>query len=75
MRQCCCVVAGETGIMGGITSHEYHYQANIGEDVICKCSKCGYAANSVLCDKDSCAKCGCKMERSTSIEVKHIFQK
>lgn len=67
-----CTVVGATGMMGGITSHEYHYQAPIGEDTLCRCSECGYAANSVVCDKEECGKCGSKMKKSSSIEVFNI---
>jgi len=38
-------VEAETGAIGGDVSHEFMVWAKVGEDVIVKCNKCGYAAN------------------------------
>ncbi len=39
------VVEADTGTMGGSASHEFMVVTDTGEDLIAKCSKCGYAAN------------------------------
>ncbi|MBI3615296.1 MAG: proline--tRNA ligase [Candidatus Omnitrophica bacterium] len=38
-------VEAETGVMGGKDSHEYMVPAATGEDVVIRCSGCGYAAS------------------------------
>ena len=57
-------------------THEFQVLADVGEDKIFVCSKCGYAENSEISDLkggDSCSKCGGKVEEKKSIEVGNIF--
>lgn len=39
------IVEAESGPIGGDSSHEFMIPAKIGEDVILRCERCGYAAN------------------------------
>ncbi len=39
------VVDADSGAMGGSGSQEFMVKSDVGEDGICYCSKCGYAAN------------------------------
>jgi prolyl-tRNA synthetase len=39
------VVEADTGLIGGKFSHEFMVIANNGEETICYCENCGYAAN------------------------------
>ncbi len=38
-------VKSDTGMMGGKLAHEYMYLADIGEDTLILCDRCGYTAN------------------------------
>lgn len=40
-----CVVEADSGAIGGNFSHEFMVLAQSGEDTICVCPNCGYAAN------------------------------
>jgi prolyl-tRNA synthetase len=44
------MVEGDSGMMGGDTSHEYMAFADAGEDEIVFCEHCGYAANVELAE-------------------------
>ncbi|XP_076439992.1 putative proline--tRNA ligase, mitochondrial [Babylonia areolata] len=72
-------VEGATGNIGGSLSHEFHYLADVGEDRVLLCSKCGLQMNKELTedktkeeicrgDKDSC-----QLTESKGIEVGHCF--
>lgn len=57
-------------------THEFQVLADVGEDKILVCSKCGYAENSEvskLKDGDRCHKCEGKMEEKRAIEAGNIF--
>ena len=41
-------VKGATGNIGGELSHEYHLPADIGEDSLLVCKKCGFGTNTEL---------------------------
>ncbi|KAG7157704.1 proline--tRNA ligase-like [Homarus americanus] len=69
-------VAGDCGNIGGSFSHEYHYQAAIGEDTLLLCEACGVSTNAELVtnsDDASCDKCGNHMTKTAGIEVGHTF--
>ncbi|XP_022904196.2 probable proline--tRNA ligase, mitochondrial isoform X1 [Onthophagus taurus] len=68
-------VLGSSGDIGGILSHEFHFQTDIGEDKLIKCGNCGYMGNLELCgNKDKCLKCGStKINVFNGIEVGHTF--
>lgn len=68
------VAAG--GIFTDKFTHEFQVVADVGEDTIYVCSKCGYAENkeiTKLSDGDKCPKCGGGIEEKKSIEVGNIF--
>ena len=39
------IVEAHSGSMGGSFSHEFMVESNAGEDLVAKCSNCGYCAN------------------------------
>ncbi|KAK9884432.1 hypothetical protein WA026_007279 [Henosepilachna vigintioctopunctata] len=69
------LVEGENGAMGGSLSHEYHYTAEVGEDILLKCTECNYFANAEVVKDSCCPKCksGNVMEKYKGIEVGHTF--
>lgn len=69
-----CKVSGDTGIMGGSLSHEYHFAADIGEDVLLNCSKCGFNCNKELLCKNTCPTCqSTDLKMTHGIEIAHTF--
>jgi len=70
-------VEGDTGIMGGSLSHEYHYPAGIGEDLLLWCSECSKGRNIEVDENEEsnqvCDSCSGKMEETKGIEVGHTF--
>ena len=66
-------VRGDCGDMGGSLSHEYHFPANIGQDSLVLCEKCGTGANLELGEISVCPGCGGALSRSKGIEVGHTF--
>lgn len=68
---------GDTGIMGGSKSHEYHYSTGVGEDTLLQCEKCGQATNKELLSEgevESCPNCGDgNLITSNGIEIGHTF--
>jgi prolyl-tRNA synthetase len=69
-------VSGDTGVMGGNTSHEYHYLTSIGEDQILECNRCARAINRELAIEDGkiCPKCNLdSLRKHNGIEVGHTF--
>ncbi|GAB0099767.1 Prolyl-tRNA synthetase [Sergentomyia squamirostris] len=70
-------VAGDSGLMGGNLSHEYHLPATVGDDRLMSCQKCGHAANleMILEEKrNKCPKCDSESIKITEgIEVAHTF--
>ncbi len=49
------IVDADTGAMGGSGSQEFMVKSEVGEDGICFCDKCGYAANE---EKAGCVTTG-----------------
>ncbi|KAF2862733.1 prolyl-tRNA synthetase [Piedraia hortae CBS 480.64] len=39
------VADADSGTMGGKLSHEFHFESEVGEDVIVRCEGCGYCVN------------------------------
>lgn len=70
-------VHADTGNMGGTRSHEFHFPAQVGEDVLVTCDACSnYASNVEVCGPDvtKCPKCEAPaLRRSAGIEVAHTF--
>lgn len=57
-------------------THEFQVLADVGEDTIFLCEKCGYAENSEISEfKEGakCSKCGGRVKKATAIEVGNIF--
>ena len=70
-------VRGEGGSMGGELSHEFHFPANIGQDSLLLCERCGAGTNTELERREPCPeqRTGCPgpEERRKGIEVGHTF--
>lgn len=68
-------VKGDTGIIGGSISHEFHFPSTVGEDQIIHCSSCNYATNKELCGSiENCPECKkSTIELKQGIEVGHTF--
>lgn len=73
-------VAGATGIIGGSLSHEYHYLADVGQDSLVLCERCGVQMNKELAAEDGSLPSACQMpaaqcelQEKKGIEVGHTF--
>lgn len=69
-------ITADTGLMGGNTSHEYHFLTSIGEDQIVKCTACERGVNKELCLENGliCEKCEKgNLEVHQGIEIGHSF--
>ncbi|XP_062561686.1 probable proline--tRNA ligase, mitochondrial isoform X1 [Armigeres subalbatus] len=68
-------VSGDTGVMGGSISHEYHFPSDVGEDQLVCCSACGMGCNQELFNGGQiCVQCGSEnIVRQAGIEVAHAF--
>ena len=68
------LVEASSGTIGGKLSHEFQVEAEVGEDRILICSKCGYGANiEKIGEIKKCPACRGILEKKNSIEVGHIF--
>jgi len=70
-----CTLAGGSEFTVNNT-HEFQALADVGEDTIFYCDKCGYAENieiSKLKENQKCPKCDGKIKSGKSIEVGNIF--
>ena len=67
-------VDADTGVMGGTTSHEYHYPCEVGEDRLAYCKQCNMAINQEKLNERFCQKCENKnIVFQQGIEVAHTF--
>lgn len=67
-------VEGASGMMGGSQSHEFHYPAEVGDDTLLHCQKCGFGMNKELLELVECPKClSTDIESTKAIEVGHTF--
>jgi len=67
-------VDADSGTIGGDYSNEFMVIADVGEDTILICSKCGYGANvEKIKNAKKCPKCGGLLESKKAIELGHIF--
>ncbi|XP_065088723.1 probable proline--tRNA ligase, mitochondrial [Ochlerotatus camptorhynchus] len=68
-------VSGDTGVMGGSASHEYHFPSEVGEDQLVCCSACGMGCNQEMFDASKiCERCNnANIVRQAGIEVGHAF--
>ena len=60
----------DSGAMGGNVSHEFMVPAEIGEDVLCHCEKCGKHFKDV----SNCPDCSGKLGERRMIEIGHVFK-
>ncbi|MDD4954750.1 MAG: proline--tRNA ligase [Candidatus Omnitrophica bacterium] len=60
----------ESGAMGGNVSHEFMVPAEIGEDMLCECQKCGKHFK----DMSNCPECDSKLNERRMIEIGHVFK-
>lgn len=60
---------GDTGSIGGLMSHEYHYTSDIGEDTICVCPSCHYSVNKTVCSESHCPQCKTMFLKQKAAEV------
>lgn len=68
------MVEADTGNIGGSSSHEFMVLAPSGEDTVVSCGSCRYASNVELAGTATrCPLCGAPLERTTAIEVGHVF--
>ncbi|XP_055676878.1 probable proline--tRNA ligase, mitochondrial [Lutzomyia longipalpis] len=71
-------VQGDSGLMGGSLSHEYHLPATVGDDTLATCEKCGHSVNVEAIPegkRENCTKCGegGAIRLTEGIEVAHTF--
>ncbi|XP_001946406.1 probable proline--tRNA ligase, mitochondrial [Acyrthosiphon pisum] len=68
-------VEGASGMMGGNQSHEFHYPAEVGDDTLLQCKKCGFGMNKEMSPESvQCPKCSSTdIEFTKAIEVGHTF--
>lgn len=65
-------VSGDTGAMGGSTSHEFHYPSEVGEDQLVSCDTCGISCNHEMFA--GCERCNNEnVVKQAGIEVAHAF--
>lgn len=70
------LVEGASGMMGGSQSHEFHYPAEVGDDTLLLCRKCGFGLNKEIMSSElvKCPKCSSTdIESTKAIEVGHTF--
>ncbi len=68
------MVEADTGLIGGSSSHEFMVLAPSGEDTVVSCPACTYSSNVELAgDASRCPLCHAALERTTAIEVGHVF--
>lgn len=69
-------VEGDSGMMGGSVSHEFHYPCEAGEEKIIECNNCHQASNASLLQSpvSSCPNCSSTdISFMQGIEVGHTF--
>ncbi|XP_076650748.1 prolyl-tRNA synthetase 2-like protein, mitochondrial [Halictus rubicundus] len=64
---------GNTGSIGGLMSHEYHYKCEVGDDTVCICSSCQHAINKTVCKESHCPECNSTFLEQNTAEVGHAF--
>ena len=71
-----CIIAADSGAMGGDVSHEFLAPAPIGEDEVARCESCGFAGPGTALVEGGgvCPSCGKSLTKQVAIELGHIFQ-
>lgn len=70
------ITSASGGSISNQKSDEFHVLSPVGEDVIFCCEKCDYSVNQEIAEineNDKCPKCGEKIEKTSTIELGHIF--
>ncbi|KAF2351208.1 Aminoacyl-tRNA synthetase class II (G/ P/ S/T) [Trinorchestia longiramus] len=77
------IVEGSCGDVGGIYSHEYHYESDSGQDILLRCPNCGHCSSETLLIETkrategteiTCSACSAATMHSIhGIEVGHTF--
>ena len=69
------LVEAHSGSIGGKRSQEFMVLAEVGEDKILYCPKCGWGANTEIGkERQKCPRCGARLEIKKSIEIAHVFE-
>ena len=63
---------GDSGVMGGSISHEYHYFSPVGEDKVYLCNTCNYAINKNIAESE-CPQCKASLTENDAVEVFNNF--
>lgn len=68
-------VQADNGEIGGTQSLEYHFPAQVGEDILLRCEKCLYSSNVDLANTNRiCPVCQhSDLQQSRGIEIGHTF--
>lgn len=66
---------GDVGTIGGLSSHEYHYMSEVGEDTILQCPSCDFFINQTIADTPNCPGCKTELHKHTTAEVRKILKK
>jgi prolyl-tRNA synthetase len=66
-------IEADPGVMGGNISHEFMVPAASGEDVVLRCPGCKVASGFSEEEK-ICLKCKVKLEKTSCVEIGHIFK-
>lgn len=64
------VTEADSGVMGGSVSHEFMVPAEVGEDILFSCARCG----TFLKKEGKCPVCEDTLVSKRMIEVGHIFK-
>ncbi|XP_020288129.1 probable proline--tRNA ligase, mitochondrial [Pseudomyrmex gracilis] len=64
---------GNVGTIGGLSSHEYHYITEAGEDIVLRCPSCDFSINETIADTSNCPGCKTELHKHTTAEVGHTF--
>ncbi|MCL2881334.1 MAG: proline--tRNA ligase [Coriobacteriia bacterium] len=67
------IVDADSGEIGGSVSAEFMALAEAGESEIVYC-ECGFAADTEVCEQESCPQCGAPLQHARGIEIGQIFQ-
>ncbi len=65
----------DSGSIGGSVNHEWHVEANVGEDRVAVCDNCSQSINEETGgESDKCINCGGNISIKNCIECGHTFQ-
>ena len=71
------VSQASSGSIGGDVTYEFQVPAEVGEDLVLFCKKCGYAINREISQEkkigDKCPECGDILNQTQAIEAGQVF--